>query len=92
MSRNFYLSSRPADGGIQRGGSHMRDAIQTRNPNSVVASPLTSRRERFNSGAQLRQPFIDGRELLAGLLFFLIPLASALIVLLSAFFYALLVL
>ena len=79
------LSNRTGDGGIHPPGPHPRDAILPRDPNSVAA--VSSLRP-VNSRAQLREPFIDDRELLAGLLFFLVPLLAGLIVLVSALVYS----
>jgi len=81
-------SRREVDGGVQLPGALLGDASHTPNSNSVAVSPLTSRRRRFNSRPKNGEPFIDDRELLAGLLFFLIPLAAAFVVLATAFIYA----
>lgn len=85
--RNFGVSSRPTDGGIQQGGSHMRDAILPRNSNSVAATPS----RRFNSGGESCQLSIQTGEIASGCLFFGLLIAPWIIVFAIAFIYQALV-
>jgi hypothetical protein len=82
----------PLDRGLNTTGGPLGSAYTTRAGN-VIYLPLSATSSRpANSRGESRELSIQGRELLAGLFFLFVPLAAALIVVLSAFVYATLIL
>jgi hypothetical protein len=64
--RNFGVSSRPADGGIQRSGPHMRDAIHPRTNLITFPRLVSSLEPAVNSRAEPRESFIQVHEFATG--------------------------